>query len=87
MAHTIYCRIPTPQEKKELQRQAMQNRENKQTTGKNTVARSKTESKGKAYSEMTSAEKRRIDDILRKSNGQIRQKYGIGSDLAGVEFR
>lgn len=87
-----YCRIPTPAEKKEmerqeLQRKQMQNRTIKPTTGKKTATRSKAEPKGKTYSEMTPAEKRRIDDILRKANGQIRQRLGVGSDLAGVEFR
>ena len=41
----------------------------------------------KAYSELSVDEKRKVDNILKRVNQQQRQRYGIGSDLAGVEFR
>ena len=90
--HTIYCRIPTPQEKKEIERQEQerkqkQNRAIKPTIGKKMVARSKPESKGKTYAEMTPAEQRKIDSILQRANQQQRQRYGFGAEYAGVEFR
>ena len=91
-SHTIYCRIPTPQEKKEMERQELQRKQNqnrkfKPTTSKKTDTRSKAKSEWKSYSEMTPEEKRNIDNILRKTNNQLRQRYGIGSDLACGEFR
>ena len=93
MAHTIYCRIPTPAEKKEMERQEQlrkqkRNQGSKAVTRQKPVSRFNKESKvWKTYAEMTPAEKRRIDDILQKSNSQIRQRYGIGSKFAGVDFR
>jgi len=88
-----YCRIPTPAEKKEMERQEQlrkqkRNQESKAVTRQKPVSRFNKESKvWKSYDEMTPEEKRNIDEIMRKVNGQIRQRLGIKSDLAGIEYR
>lgn len=88
-----YCRIPTPAEKKEMERQEQlrkqkRSQESKAVTRQKPVSRFNKESKvWKTYAEMTPAEKRKIDEITRKVNGQIRQRLGIKSDLAGIEYR
>ena len=81
MAHTIYAKIPTPWEKREQARQAEEARKRK---ADRQAIRSRN---GRAYSELTPAEKRKVDNILQKSNAQIRQRLGIYPDLSYAEFR
>ena len=40
-----------------------------------------------ASTKLTAAEERMLEEGLKQYNKQQRQRYGIGSDLAGYEFR
>lgn len=133
--HTIYCRIPTPQEKKEMERQEQERkqkqekeqaearhaahkkrlaeigkelekqrkqmeqdsekRKNEQLKAKWQAAIKQNQAKaysgrmnkGKAYSELSADERRNVDRILQQYNQQVRKRYGLGEEYAGVEFR